>query len=111
MELRRKVKELEDMFIEKFVNGEYELTKVDKHTATIKVDNTYVFTFWIASGLLYITNDFCGSSFMEVNLGTHIIPIWEKLSPIISDYREKNEYITLVIPKSEYGGQFKQYEK
>lgn len=111
MELKRKVKELEDMFIKKFVNGEYELTKVDKHTATIKVDNTYVFTFWIANGMLYITNDFCGSSFMEVDIFGHFDDIIDVLMPKIKEYREKNEYITLVIPKSEYDGQFKQYEK
>ena len=48
-ELNSKIKELNDYFVNKLVNGEYEVEKSDKYTVMVNIDG-YRFDIWIANG-------------------------------------------------------------
>lgn len=52
-ELKSRVKELNDYFVEKLVNGEYEVVESDKYKIMVNV-NGYKFNIWIANGESYV---------------------------------------------------------
>ena len=47
-ELNDRVKELNDYFVNKLVNGEYEVEKSDKYTVMVNIDG-YRFNIWIGN--------------------------------------------------------------
>ena len=52
-ELKSRIKELNDYFVEKLVNGEYEVEKSDKYTVMVNIDG-YKFNIWISNGESYV---------------------------------------------------------
>ena len=52
-ELKSRIKELNDYFVEKLVNGEYEVVESDKYKIMVNV-NGYKFNIWIANGESYV---------------------------------------------------------
>lgn len=48
-ELKDRIKELNDYFVEKLVNGEYDIKDSDKYSVMVNVDG-YRFNIWIANG-------------------------------------------------------------
>ena len=60
-----KIKEISEYFIDKVVKGEYKLTKSNKHTATILIDDTYSFSMWIGNSKSHY--DFYDNSFCSFN--------------------------------------------
>ena len=66
-ELKDRIKELNDYFVEKLVNGEYEVVESDKYKIMVNV-NGYKFNIWIANGKSYVQTYGQGfnSNFMEL---------------------------------------------
>ena len=60
-----KIKEIQDYFINKVINGDYEVIKIDKCTTSIKIDNLYEFNMWTGNGKEYY--NFYESSFLTIN--------------------------------------------
>ena len=51
MEIQEKINEVENYFIQKVINGDYQFIKADEHNAEIKVDDKYLIKLWIANGV------------------------------------------------------------
>ena len=66
-ELKSKIKELNDYFVEKLVNGEYKVVESGKYTVVVNIDG-YKFNIWIANGDLKVQTYGQGfnSNFMEL---------------------------------------------
>src|SRR5690554_1516227 len=66
-ELNSKIKELNDYFVNKLVNGEHEVEKSDKYTVMVNIDG-YRFIIWIANGEMSVQTYGQGfdSNFMEL---------------------------------------------
>lgn len=47
--MKAKIKEVQDYFINKILSGEFITTKINEHTLSLLVDNTYRFEIWIAN--------------------------------------------------------------
>ena len=48
--MKDQIKQVHDYFRDKIVNGDYEIIKLEQHTADILIDGEYKFTLWIANG-------------------------------------------------------------
>ena len=48
--IEEKIKEVENYFIDKVVNGDYEFIGCNEHVAEIVIDKKYLFELWIANG-------------------------------------------------------------
>jgi len=48
-EIQAQLKVLNDYFVGKICNGDYEITKRDKHTYNILIDGTFNFCLWVAN--------------------------------------------------------------
>ena len=66
-ELKIRIKELNDYFVEKLVNGEYEVKGRDKFMIVVNIDG-YRFNIWISNGKSYVQTYGQGfnSNFMEL---------------------------------------------
>ena len=66
-ELKSRIKELNDYFVEKLVNGEYEVVESDKYKIMVNV-NGYKFNIWISNGKSYVQTYGQGfnSNFMDL---------------------------------------------
>ena len=49
-ELKNQIKEVQDFFRNKIVNGEYKVNKVDDYTLQITVDGEFKFCLWTSNG-------------------------------------------------------------
>jgi hypothetical protein len=71
--IENKIKEIQDYFIEKVKNGEYEVVKIGPHTATIRIDDKYEFDMWICNGKesydFYSANIFSSRTFIMTMKG------------------------------------------
>lgn len=67
-ELNDRVKKLNDYFVEKLVNGEYEVVESDKYKIMVNV-NGYKFNIWISNGKSYVQTYGQGfnSNFMDLS--------------------------------------------
>ena len=59
-----KIKEIQDYFINKVKNGDYEIIKIGEHTTHIKIDGLYEFTMWTCNGKS--SYDFYDNSFLSI---------------------------------------------
>ena len=66
-ELNDRVKKLNDYFVEKLVNGEYEVVNRDKFAVMVNIDG-YRFSIWISNGKSYVQTYGQGfnSNFMDL---------------------------------------------
>jgi hypothetical protein len=52
--MENKIKEIREYFTNIIVNGEYKVTEKTEHVWTILIDESFVFTLWIASGAFWL---------------------------------------------------------
>lgn len=66
-ELKDRIKELNDYFVEKLVNGEYKVEERSSYTVMVNIDS-YKFNIWIANGGLNVQTYGSGfkGNFMEL---------------------------------------------
>lgn len=53
MNIKEKIKEVNDYFVEKLLKGEYSVELIDRYTILVKIDGEYVFSIWSVN---YIEN-------------------------------------------------------
>ena len=51
--METQIKELQNYFTNKILNGEFEVVKVDKYTIKILIDDKYPFEIWVMNGTQY----------------------------------------------------------
>lgn len=49
-EIKLKIKEIQDYFKERILKGGFDLINCTEYIATISIDRTYPFTFWVRNG-------------------------------------------------------------
>ena len=66
-ELKTRVKELNDYFVEKLINGEYEVEERSSYTVMVNIDS-YKFNIWISNGEMNVKTYGLGfdGNFMEL---------------------------------------------
>ena len=67
--METKIQEVQEYFKNKIINGQFELTKTDQFTATILIDEKYIFNIWIPNGGNHIriySSDYEYISFMDI---------------------------------------------
>ena len=57
MNIYQKIKEVNDYFVNKLVNKDYEIQITDKHSVTLSIDDLYVFTIWLSNGYKHVCTD------------------------------------------------------
>ena len=50
-ELKNQIKEVQDYFKNKIIDGEYKINKVDDYSLQVTVDEEYEFSLWTANGV------------------------------------------------------------
>lgn len=89
-ELVKAVKDLNNHFVNKIIEGKYKILAFGKYSYTITIDKEYVFTIWVANGenVLYV---YSAESFMILRFTPeeqHVI--YKQLSKLtISAIRKK----------------------
>lgn len=49
--MKKKIKEVQNYFKSKIIDGDFEIKKISEHTLIILIDSEYEFTMWIANGV------------------------------------------------------------
>jgi hypothetical protein len=102
--MKEKIKEINDYFVNKLVNGEYTILSADQFTVTVLID-TYRFDVWVANGPNHVsTNDGIPKSFMDLHLTNeekHII--YSNLYDYSSEVRTKEKLESYNKLKEELG--------
>jgi len=63
-----KIKEIQDYFKQKILEGDYVIKKMDTTNLVIEIDSQYIFNFWVANGPKFfeLYRDFNSFSFMDI---------------------------------------------
>jgi len=61
------IKKLNDYFVNKLMNKDFELTKITERLATVSIDSKYVFNFWIANTYHAFECYEYGKNFMDLD--------------------------------------------
>ena len=97
--IHEKIKEVQDYFRDKLVNGDYVEIQNDSYKLWVQIDEEYIFILWIANGVshLHTTYDLndggCNvSSFMKLELSdSDKEKIWSKRMDDIAKREEKRK--------------------
>jgi len=53
-DLKKQIKEVQDYFKNKIIDGEYKVTKVDDYSIQITIDGEYKFCLWTSNGVSHL---------------------------------------------------------
>lgn len=80
MKIEHEIKKINDHFVKKLVNGEFEIKKYESHTTDVEIDG-YNFVLWTSSGEKHLKIwDSCGHNFMQLEFTDEEKKLaWEKI--------------------------------
>ena len=85
-----KIKEVQEYFVTKMINGDFEFVSYDEYCVSIIIDGKYSFELWIANKVSYLhlsNADSMKPNFMQLELKENQSNfIWEHLMPHIDQY-------------------------
>jgi len=88
--MKDKIKEVEDYFKTKLLNGDYEITKRDQYIYTVLIDNKYIFAIWVSGDVcnrdIYVMRD----NYIQISFDT----IEEKQTLHSKLYKDYNAYMS-----------------
>jgi len=89
--IQEKVTEVLSYFKYKILNNEFVFEKCSEHTATIKIDDKFIFKIWIGNGAehvdFYDTSPFLESLNLSFKTQKERKEVWGNLNPHIESYR------------------------
>lgn len=93
MEIEQKIKEVNDYFVNKLVNKDYEIQITDKYSVTVMIDGKYTFSIWISNGYKHISCDVASqTSFMVLDFTEYQkLDIYNNLNSIHKANIEQDE--------------------
>ncbi len=103
MNIREKLSEISQYFINKLIDGEFEFVKCDKFNATVKIDGEFVFELWIANnppecfhfhGVATNMTFLNGQDFIEFESQEQRVKAWENIRPFVKKYQQDEIYQT-----------------
>lgn len=97
--IEKKVSSLNEMFVAKIINGEYEIVEADKFTVVILVGGKYRFVLWIANEWDSFETHNIGENFMKLDFSSK-----QKIDLFDRFRKERDEEIsrTLLDEKKRY---------
>lgn len=102
--IKQKIKEVNEYFVNRIMNGEYIVETVDKYTVVISIEG-YIFHLWAANSWSYLRTYEYDYSFMALEFTEeqqqYLHPIFNKLVTDFIDFTEIEQYNNL---KNKYDG-------
>lgn len=93
MNIKEKIKEVEDYFKDKISNGDFEIKGCSEFTVQILIDNQYSFNLWVANdpktgfNFYYHTSDEEKGITFSFNTEKERLKAWRKVKPLVEGYR------------------------
>ena len=96
--IKQKIKEVNDYFVNKIMNGEYIVETVNNYTVVINIEG-YIFCLWAANSWSYFRTYSNETNFMALEFTEeqqqYLHPIFNKLVTDFIDFTEIEQYNNL----------------
>ena len=102
--IKGKIKEVNDFFADKIMNGEYIVEEIDAYTVTINIDD-FIFCLWSINGYYHFKTYDSEYNFMALQFTDeqkqYLYPAFNKMVTDYIEFTEREQYNNL---KNKYDG-------
>jgi hypothetical protein len=93
MNIKQKLSDVSQYFINKLIDGEFELVSCDKYTAKVKID-TFIFELWISNdppenlNFQFFSID-GGEDLIKFESDDQRVKVWDQIKPLVLKYKKE----------------------